>query len=83
MVAGMGGQPAIRTSTGRIVSSGPASSRPWPDIAAERGDEPGFGHRFVGGPQRGGHADGDRAGDEQHVGGRGEETTVRPYCWRS
>ena len=74
IAAGVGGQPGMRRSTGRICSSGPASWSGWPSRLRpsaqfpERGNQPRFGHRVVGGEERGLHACGDRAGDEEDVG---------------
>ena len=95
---GLGGHPAMRRSTGRISSSGPASCAAVAEhvaaerAVAERGDEARLGHRLVGAAQRLDHARRDRAGDEQDVGvaRRGDdvqavslEVVERVGGWRS
>ena len=74
IVAGEGGQPGMRRSTGRSASTGPTISVSCGEDAAaeravaERDDASWFGHRVVGGEERFAHAGRDGAGDEEDVG---------------
>ena len=90
IASGVGGQPGMRRSTGRMASTGPTSTGRSEDVAAERavaerGDAARLGHRVVGGEQRLAHAGRDGAGDEQDVGvaGRGDDAEAEALRGRS